>query len=329
MANKELFCAPSLYSLFLYTLINENWTKSDFVLARIPDVIIENLRRLYNVKVYNYPVCFCKNPLKKIFMRNKHYFDYKKSIMGKRYEKVWGNDEFPGSFPFRKQGIFLIEDGAFNSYTKHDTYKRQHHNDIVYLSYWYECLFSNYVSYGWDDSVKLIYHTPSVSLPREIAHKGVLIDLKDKWESLSEIRKREIFDLFGIKLKFIEEMKEYTTVLVTQDLPIPDVDKIAIYKRMTEGMDMSKVLIKTHYAEKTDYSKVFPESTVISMPVPMQLFSLIGYNPSKVMTISSGAVGPFIKEGVEVVFLGTEVDPRIVAKYGVMTKETYMSNLKK
>ena len=123
-------------------------------------------------------------------------------------------------------------------------------------------------------------------------------------------------------------MNEYETVLLTQTLPIPDNDKIAIYKRMLEGSDLNKVLIKTHYAETTNYSEAFPEAEVINSPIPMQLFSLLGYSPRKVMTISSSAIAPFIKDGVDVVFLGTECDSRIAEKYGIMTKETYMKGIK-
>lgn len=327
MQNKQLFCAPSLYTLFLYTLINDDWTESDFVLGRIPLVISNRLEELFGATVFNFPNRTYRNYFQRFYWSNKDYWDYRKFINNKHYDQIWGNDEFEASFPFRKTGVNLIEDGAFNSYSKHETQIRQFRNEFFFLNYWFYWIFQGYVSYGWSDYVKRIYHTTSIALPEQISYKGVEFDLKKTWDSLSESRKTDIFNLFGLRKEFVNKLNEYSTVLVTQVLPIPEEDKIEIYKRMTEGVDMSKVLIKTHYAETTDYSKVFPESTVINMPVPMQLFSLIGYNPTKVMTISSGAVGPFIKDGVEVVFLGTQVDPRIAAKYGVVTKETYMSNL--
>ena len=326
---KDLFCAPSLYSLFLYTLINDEWTQSDYVLARIPPIILERLKNLYGVSVYDYPVRFDKNPIKKIFLRNLDLINYLREFKNKKYDIVWGNDEFPASFPYRLNGIRLIEDGTFNSCSKKETVKRQRHNDMLYLNYWFYWIFKGYVSYGWSKKVNCIYHTPEIKLPKEIDPKGIQINLKEKWQSLPNVRRNEILNLFGLSEVFVNQINEYSTVLVTQALPIPDDDKIAIYKRMTEGMDMSKVLIKTHYAEKTDYSKVFPESTIVSLPVPMQLFGLIGYHPTKVMTISSGAVGAFIKDGVEVVFLGTEVDPRISDKFGIITKESFINNLKK
>jgi hypothetical protein len=321
---KDLFCAPSLYSLFLYTLINEDWTKSDFVLSRIPHVIYDNLRNLFGCYVYPIPERYGKT-ISHLVLLNLDYWRFTKAFGNRKYERVWGNDEF--LYRYRNQGMILVEDGAYNSYSKEITYRRQLHNDLMHLNYYFYWIFKGYISYGWSKKVKQIYHTTAIELPKEIAHKGVQFDLDEKWRGLSQNRKKEIFDLFSLKEEFVNKLNEYSTVLVTQDLPIPDEEKISIYKKMTEGVDMSKVLIKTHYAEKTDYSKVFPESTVISMPVPMQLFSLLGYNPTKVMTISSGAVGPFIKEGVEVIFLGTEIDPRIAAVYGVITKETYMSKL--
>ena len=289
MKKKDLLCSPSLYTLFLYTIINEDWTKSDYVLGRIPSAIIERLKNLYGVDVYVFPNRQGCNYFQRFYWSNVDYWLYKKFIKGKKYNTVWGNDEFEASFPFRSQGIQLVEDGAFNSYSKQETKKRQFRNEFFFLNYWFYWLFKGYISYGWSKEVKHIYHTTNISLPKAIADKGIIISLQEKWDLLPEIRKRDIYNLFGLKPEFVNKLNDYTVVLVTQVLPIPDEDKIAIYKRMTKGMDMSKVLIKTHYAEKTDYSKVFPESTVISMPVPMQLFSLIGYNPTKVMTISSGA----------------------------------------
>ena len=325
---KDLFIAPSIYTLFLYLLINKDWKEGDFVLSdRIPLVIHDSLRKNAGCFVYSYMGFKRVNYLKRLWVSNKEYFRYKKVFHKREYERVWGNDDFTPSYLYRNQGMILVEDGNFNAETRGFIKKRQRQHDVFLLPYWFHWVFKRYTTYGWSDQVEAIWHTPSVELPGEIRHKGRLFEMEDLWRNLSAEKRAAILKVFGISQEFIDHVNDYNTVLLTQDLPIPDEDKICIYKRMTEGMDMSKVLIKTHYAETTDYASVFPEATVIKMPVPMQLFSLIGYSPKKVMTISSSAVAPFIKDDVELVFLGTEVDPRIAAKYGVMTKETYMSKI--
>lgn len=325
---KELFIAPSIYSLLLYTIINEEWTKSDFVLSdRIPLVVHDSLRKNFGCYVYSYLGYKRVGYLKRFFKSNKYYYLFRKVFKNRQYERVWGNDEFTPSYLFRGQGMILVEDGAMNSQPREFIKKDQLKHDLFMLPFWMNWIFQNYTSYGWSDKVNTIYYTTTISLPKAIEHKGIQFDMQEVWNGMSTSRKADILKLFGIDDSFLDKLDTFESVLVTQILPIPDEDKIAIYKKMTSGMDMSKVLIKTHYAETTDYKAVFPESTIITMPIPMQLFALIGYNPSRVMTISSSAVAPFIKDGVDVVFLGTEIDPRIAASYGVMTKETYMADL--
>ena len=325
---RDLFIAPSIYSLLLYTIINDNWTKSDFVLSdRIPLVVHESLRNNFGCFVYSYLGYKRVGYIKRFINANKYYFAFKKAFKHRGYDRIWGNDEFTPSYLYRNQGIILVEDGAMNSHPKRFIKKDQLKHDVFLLPFWFHWIFKHYTSFGWNNRVKTIYYTTTISLPEPISHKGIQLDMQKIWNSLSQERKDDILKMFGLEKGFVDKLYSFDTVLVTQILPIPDEDKIAIYKKMTTGMDMSKVLIKTHYAETTDYKKSFPESTVINMPVPMQLFALLGYNPSRVMTVSSSAVAPFIKEGVDVVFLGTEIDPRIAASYGIMTKETYMASL--
>ena len=327
---KDLFIAPSIYTLLLYLLINKEWKEGDFVLSdRIPLVIHDSLRKNSGCYVYSYMGFKRVSYLKRLWISNKEYFKYRNIFKNREYKRVWGNDDFTPSYLYRHQGMILVEDGNFNAETISFIKKRQIQHDVFLLPYWFHWIFKNYTTYGWSKEVKTIWHTPSVQLPEPIRYKGLLFTIEDLWSNKSKEDQLDILKVFGINQDFIDNVNDFQTVLITQDLPIPDEDKIHIYKQMTEGMDMSKVLIKTHYAETTDYASVFPEATVIKMPVPMQLFALIGYEPKKIMTISSSAVAPFIKEGVDLVFLGTEIDSRIAAKYGIMTKETYMSKLNK
>lgn len=330
MANKDLFVSPSLYSLFFYTLINEDWITSDYVLSdRIPKVIHDNLREKFNLDVYTYYGSkYMRSHIKRLIVFNREYFKFRKYARGRKYRNVYGNDEFPPSCPYREEGMYLVEDGSLNAETKSFYKKRRWRADVYRLNFWSYWLFNGYLPYGWSKYVKGIYHTPAIKLQPEISEKGIEIDLQTQWNSLTQDRKVDILKLFGIDEDMLNNINRYSIVLVTQILPIPDEDKIQIYKQMLQGLDESKVLIKTHYAESTDYSAAFPKSKVVTMPVPMQLFSILGYEPKKVMTISSGAVGPFIKEGVDVTFLGTECDPRIAERYGVITLETYMNKSK-
>lgn len=323
MSKKHLFISPSIYTLFLYTLINDEWTESDFVLSdRIPMVIHQRLRDLFGVDVYsdispskNYPA------IKRLLLKDKHWLAYNKYANGRKYQKVWGNDEFYLSMKYRGQGISIIEDGPFNGMPKSFFISRRNKQELTMLPLSLKWIINNYIPYGFDHRVKEIYHTPGIALPLEIKQKGKLVNIKDNWGAKSGHQKSDILRLFGIEKDFVDNINNYKSVLVTQSLPIPDKDKIAIYKRMTHDIAEEEILIKTHYAETTDYQSAFSKSKIMSLPVPMQLFDLLGYRPQKIMTISSSAIQPFIREGVEIVFLGTECDERIKKVYGVVRLE--------
>lgn len=320
---QDLLISPSLYTFFLYTLINEDWTKSDYVLSdRIPQVVLERLKDKCSSEVYLYRnEIYDKNYIKRFIECNKSYSSFCKWNRDRKYERVWGNDEIAASFPYRNQGIILVEDGPFNSKPKAFFEKRRWKVEALYLKFWFYGVFRRYISYGWDHSVKKIYHTSANKLPEGIANKGIEISIDKLWDNLPSAKKYEILDFYGLSNEFIEKLNSFDNVLVTQIVPLPEEEKIDIYRSLVKDVDESKLLIKTHYAEDTDYKKYFPKAQVISMPVPMQLFGLVGYQPQHVYTISSSAITPFVKKGVDVKFLGTEIDERLVSAYGIVRLE--------
>lgn len=314
---KELLVTPSLYTLFLYTLINKNWDKSDYVLSsRIPVIVHDNLKKM-GIDVYS-TKAISRNKLKAFMQDNIEYINYLFYSMNKKYDKVYGNDEFHLSYKYRNSGIELIEDGSFNSESREFFIKRRIKQDALMLNFWVYWYWRNYLPYGYDRCVKVIWHTPNITLPLAIQDKGHIIDMVSLWNGKSQDAKKKIISIFSLPSSLLSEINNYSTVLVTQALPIPDEEKIEIYKGLTKDIDESTILIKTHYAENINYEKYFPKAKVVSAPVPFQLFDLMGFSPKKILTVSSSAILPFIKPGVDVTFLGTEIDDRIKNVYGII-----------
>ena len=321
---KNLFISPSLYSLFLYILLDESWDKSDYILSyRIPKIIHDNIRNK-GIEVYSTPI-FTGNILKRAILENLEYLKFLKYSSEKKYNKIYGNDEFHYSYKYREKGIDIIEDGPFNSESKQFFKKRRFKQDSYLFNYWFYWLWRNYIPYGYDYKVKKIWHTDKIKLPKEINSKGSIINLTELWNNKNNKQKEDILSVFGIDVSLIHDINKYNHVLVTQVLPIPDKDKIKIYKSMVGKIDERKLLIKTHYAENTDYAKAFPKAKIISTPVPFQLFELLDYSPNNIYTISSSAVLPFIKKDTNITFLGTEIDERIKKEYGLITLEKILN----
>lgn len=326
----NLFISPSLYSLFLYVLINDDWKNSDFVLTdRIPLVIHRKLKAS-NINVFTYYSCKKKTLLGKIFFKlydNVVYWKYLWYSRDKHYNDIYGNDEIVLSFKYRNKGIRLIEDGPFNNKPISFFKKRQIRQEGAFLNYWIYWFFRKYIPYGYDDKVNIIYHTENIILPNKLENKGRLIDIKQIWNSKTEQKRIEILNLFNISPDIISTINNYSTVLVTQMLPISDNEKIKIYKNMivANGVDESSLLIKTHYAEDIDYHKIFPKALIIDMPVPFQLFELLGYSPKNVLTICSSAVFRFATSHTNIVFLGTEFNQRLLDAYGIVRLEDFIN----
>ncbi|WP_418551772.1 glycosyltransferase family 52 [Prevotella sp.] len=314
---KNLLVTPSLYSLFLYFLLVDDWDKSDYVLsARIPLLVHDKLRSL-GLNVYS------EKKMSKIkffaaVQENIEYLKYLIYSRNKHYDAVYGNDEFHLGYKYREQGIELIEDGPFNSESKKFFEERRLKQDFYMLNYWGYWFWRNYIPYGYDKCVKKIWHTKNIILSDDIKSKGILINLSELWKSKTDNAKRKILEAFSVEPSLLTELEHYSTVLVTQSLPIPEKDKINIYKELVKGIDESQILIKTHYAESTKYEEYFPKAKIISAPIPFQLFELMDFHPTTILTISSSAIIPFIKQGVKVTFLGTEIDDRIKKAYGVI-----------
>lgn len=316
----NLLVTPSLYTLFLYTLIDNTWPQSDYVLStRIPSIIHENLRKM-GADVYSAPLPH-GNKISNILCENANYIKYLISSKDKKYDKIYGNDEFHYSYKYREKGIELIEDGPFNSENKSFFQQRKWKQDIYLLNFWGYWFWRNYIPYGYDQKVKRIWHTKKIKLNQEIELKGILLDLKDAWDKKDKSQKEKILSLFSMNATIMEDINHYKNVLVTQILPIPDHEKVEIYKKMISNINEEQVLIKTHYAENTDYKRFFPKAKIINAPIPFQLFELLNYKPSHIFTISSSAIIPFIKENTQVTFLGTEIDERIKNAYGIIRYE--------
>jgi hypothetical protein len=65
------------------------------------------------------------------------------------------------------------------------------------------------------------------------------------------------------------------------------------------------------------YKEFFPEISIISKPIPMQLIDIMGIKFTKAVTISSTAVLSFPYE-IEIDWLGTSWDKTLYAYYGDM-----------
>lgn len=329
--DKELLISPSLFTLFIFLLINERWMYADYILQdRIPRSVIDNLRKLgLKVTYIRSGDSFGSSSFAKLLRGVIKNLEYLRVVLisklRNKYKDVYGNDEVLESVPFRKYGIKLIEDGSFNLQSRDFfvTRVKKMHRFLFTRLFNSRDIYS-YVPYGYSCCVNKIYLTHKNAVNKDINHKAEFVPIRDLWEKRSVEEKACIQNIFGITNQTAAMLSRFPYVLLTQPLGkneggfMKESEKIAIYSQLLKGIPLNKLLIKTHYAEKTNYRKYFRESLIIDQPIPFQFFELLDYRPSKVITISSSAALKYKSQSCDIIFTGTEIDDRIVKMYGVV-----------
>ncbi|KKB49875.1 hypothetical protein HMPREF1212_03034 [Parabacteroides sp. HGS0025] len=173
-----------------------------------------------------------------------------------------------------------------------------------------------YPPFGLADGVECIYLTGILPIPDIILPKTKVIDLKSLWQRKSPTKKKKILDVFMFEENTLELMKACDTLLLTQpfseySLVFTESDKIEVYRRLLAGQDESKVLIKVHPYEKTDYSVYFPSAQILNTPCPLELLLLQEITLHKVITVNSTAVFS-LGDGIEKVISGYDVTPALI-----------------
>lgn len=332
MKNKDkIFFTSSVFSLLLYTLVNKEWQNSVYVLhSRIPKSIRTQLKSKVR-KVYvdysgsTYTHSIIVNKIIKLIIVNSEYFRLYFSLSKYKNFDCWGNDEMYAAIPFRKNGFTIVEDGTFNYQTEEYISKRVNQASKYLLVYRLFPKFKKYLSYGYSQCVETAYLTGLKKTPTKLEGKVRIVKIRELWKSISVQEHNSILKVFGLSNKLVNDVSQFPILLITQPIALAEggvfsmEEKIDLYRSMLKDISLKDVLIKTHYAEKTNYSSSFPEAKIVDTPTPFELFDLIGYCPTKVITISSGVALRYSDSPeIDVDFKGTEIDERLVKMYGVI-----------
>lgn len=171
-------------------------------------------------------------------------------------------------------------------------------------------------AFGYSKYVDKILLTGLAPIPKLIEEKVEVVDLHAHWHESTESYKRHILDLYNCTKQFEESCRKCDSILLTQPLSedgvITEEEKLEIYRNMVGDR---LVIIKPHPREITHYQSHFPQCQVVESAVPIELLSLLGFEPRHVYTVFSTAALSFSKSS-EIHFAGTCVHPSIVRRYG-------------
>lgn len=308
----RVFTTGSLWTLLIYLVYSSqeeiNNTHFFFTDTGIAPSVRKNLKHhLFNTirweKIHWRIRQFCR-----IFMRYIYRFRWPYLF----YADIYGIDEsifHQAIIGYRK--YTLIEDGTINYQPFKENVKNSTIQNILYGPIYNK-------QFGHNSLCKEIILTRTATNDF-LKSKGKTIELQQLWNNSSNKKKDFILSIFNISKEDLISMKQRKIVLLTQPLSedriITEEEKISIYSEILLKYGYSNVIIKPHPRERTNYSKIFPEALFFNKTVPMQLFYLLEIKFETVVTISSTAA--FTYKGIaNIDFIGTEIHPNILKKYG-------------
>ena len=168
---------------------------------------------------------------------------------------------------------------------------------------------------GLAEQVNSVYMTAIFPVPELIREKVRIIDLKDLWKRKSLAEQREIMHIFLPDDFDPEIFSQYETLLITQPYSeisrgkrISEVEKVKIYRKLISPYDETKVVIKPHPREKTDYKHFFPKAYVFDLPCPLELLVLLNCHICRAISVYSTASFN-LGDDVENIITGYSVSP--------------------
>ena len=137
------------------------------------------------------------------------------------------------------------------------------------------------------------------------------------WEESNTEKREFINKVFGVSKQIINDNLNFKNILLTEpiseDLLIPEEEKIKIYLNLLKRIGRDDIVIKPHPREETDYSVFFPNYHVLDSIIPMQLLTLNGIKYDAAYSIRSSALFDFPYR-IKVCVIGTEIHPILYNK---------------
>lgn len=204
--------------------------------------------------------------------------------------EIYGHGHTQFSYMFYEyENAYLIEDGLAN-------YRKLESNFISnrLLNFLGLYIKGSKSGYGTHENIKKVYLTYEGFC--DVSSKAEIIDLNALWENLSLEDHLKILKIFNFS-----NLENIDVLLITQAFSEDNLmdlnEEMMIYSEIVEKYP--NIIIKPHPREVKDYSKIFPDNTVLDKHFPVELLVLMGIKIEKTVTISSTAVLHFPASEIE------------------------------
>lgn len=326
---EKFFYIDTLYGLFICLLLENDLNKNFYFFStKLPKKILDNLENKMVIKE--------RNNIKLVkYVTGAVYFRILKLLFFKRIKdsKFYIHDlgKYSQYFFNNYTGKFIVvEDGTMNY--SYDALKGEKEKANKYLTFSKKLrkrfvygIKKFYPTLGQSEKVEKIILTGILPIPEVIKSKVEIINIEEKWNSLTKEKQREILSIFNIEIEDFEVLKNSVNkfLLLTQPLSedgiMSEEEKISIYKNILQERNIKEVYIKIHPRERTNYIKELQNIKVhiIKKDFPVEILFLLNINFSKVITLFSTAALNFKGKG-EIEFIGTKNYPKLLERFGVI-----------
>ena len=202
----------TIYSFFLYLLIDNDWEKSIFILDK--PLYNKIYKKMKDIKVYEYKNWSYKRYPILYFLEKFKLFRclFRIEVLENKDCCLWGEDAMMIYF-FKKRKIYLIEDGIINyRIREEEKYFFKRLKRLLKL----DNPFYNFS--GEDKSVEKIYLTGLGEIPASIKEKVEIIGLKKLWDEKTIEERNKILNFFDINLEKLKRIKSKKYLLLIQPL---------------------------------------------------------------------------------------------------------------
>lgn len=142
------------------------------------------------------------------------------------------------------------------------------------------------------------------------------VSLSDLWDKSSDYKKQFIVKTFSLpSISSINKDVVIFSQPLVNDAHLSEQEVINIFKPYIDRFGPDNILVKLHPRDKFDYKTAFPGISILSTKAPQQLLDIMGVKFKTAITVCSSAVSS-MNNDCEIIWIGAEVDGRIVKAYG-------------
>ena len=186
--------------------------------------------------------------------------------------------------------------------------------------------------YGYNDQCTLRYVTDPNDLSSYILQNRNIefFNIKDCYKQSSNFKRDLILSSFQIDNDLVKQISaSEQTIILTQafieDCGLSEKEMFDIYSPYINKYLGEGLIIKPHPRDTFNYGKYFPTAVTLRTKAPMQLIDAIGLRVKRAITVCSTSISPYLNGTTEIIWIGTDINPKIRDFFGDIRLENYKS----